>query len=266
MAVKTYAEDFVPAIETCEEIQNAGSLIKVANLFKCASEPTVYELTPAAAADAGDESIDLYISSPTGTTPAPQVRLQKGTKLYFGVALTPVTVSADTLVTGTAAGSATTVPVDPLETAIAATDKARTWGLQMILSPTDIPVTDNDTTVDRSDLTYGLQGSQVKTGKEKSSQITTISRTDDRAFWEVIYPASQGAQNIFAHIIRTGGVHVWGVAKVMSLTQPGTIREIKRDQFNLMFQAPYAAPTLRQYITDTALQNTFDTVMRLSGI
>lgn len=266
MAVKTYAEDFLPAIETCEEIQNAGSIIKVANLFKCASEPTVYVLTPAAAAAVGDTEIDLYISSPIGTTPVPTVFLQKGTRLYFGTGYTPVTVAADTTVDGTTAATADTVPVDPLTAAIAVSDTAQTWGLQMILSPTDIPLTDNDTTVDRSDLTYGLQGSTVKTGKEKSSAVAIIARTDDRAFWEIVYPASQGAHNIFVHIIRTGGVRAWGPAKIMSLTQPGAIREISRPTFTLNFQAPYSQPTLRQYITDPAQQASFDAVMRLSGI
>lgn len=266
MAVKTYAEDFVPAIETCEEIQNAGSIIKVAKLVRCASEPTVYVLTPAAAAQLGDTEIDLYISSPTATTPPPSIRLQKGTRLYFGPGFIPATVAADTLIDGTTAGTAVLVPVDPLTAAIAAGDTASTWGLQMILSPTDIPVSDNDSTVDRSDLNYGLQGSTVKTGKEKSSQVAIIARTDDRAFWEIVYPASQGGQNIFAHIIKTGGVRVWGPAKAMSLTQPGAIREISRPSFNLVFQAPFSSPTLRQYITDPVQQASFDTVMRLSGI
>lgn len=273
MPAKTFAENFVPAITTCEEIQNAGSILKVAPLINCASEPTIYELTPSAAAAANAESISLFISSPVvpATPPAgyvpPRVRLAKGTVLYFGAAFNLLAVVAnDVLVNGTTAATAVAVPVDPLAAPIAVTDRARTWGLQTLLSPTDLPLTDNDSTVDRTDLTYGLQGATVKTTKEKSSAVAIIARTDDRAFWEVIYPASQGAQNIFAHFIKSGGVRAWGPAKIMSLTQPGAIREISRPTFTLSFQSPFAAPTLRQYITDTVQLNTFDTVMRLSGV
>lgn len=270
-ATKTYAENFISDIKTCDEIQNAGSILKVANLEKCATEPIVYTLTPAAAA-INAETISVYISNPVvPTTPPPgyvppKVWLQKGTKLYFGTTFKPVTVAANTLVNGTTAGTAATVPVDPLTQAIAATDTALTWGMMMILSPTDLPLSDNDSTVDRTDLTYGLQGSTVKTTKEKTSQITVIARPDDRAFWEIVYPASQGSQNIFAHVIRNGGLSAWGPAKVMSLTNPGAIREISRPQFTLNFQAPYASPTLREYITNSAQQTAFDTVMRLSGV
>ncbi len=259
MASKTYAEQFVPSLTSCEEIQNAGSIIKVANLVNCASEPTVYTLTAGAGGAIGATTLTLSITAPAGP-PAPSVVLQKGSRLFFGTTFIPVTVAADTTVTSTPVA----VPVDPLEAAVSGT--AFTWGLQMILSPTDLPINSTDQTVDRSDLTYSLQGSTVKTGKETSSQITVISRTDDRAFWEVIYPASQGTQSIFAHIIRTGGIRVWGRCHVVNLTQPGAIRELKRDSFGLNYQAPWAQPTLRQYITDTAQLAAFDAVMRLSGI
>lgn len=269
MAVKTHAENFLPDLESCGEIQNAGSILKVSNLINCSNEPVVYELTLAGGAAANAESISLFISAPAAApAPAlpPKVTVPKGSRLYFGAAFIGVTVASDTTIDGTTAATAVGVPVDPLPSAITTADKARTWGLQMILSPTDLPLTDNDTTVDRSDLTYGLQGSTVKTGKEKSSQVTIISRTEDRAFWEIVYPASQSTNNIFVHIIRTGGMRTWGPAKVMSLTQPGAIREISRPQFTLSFQTPFASPTLRQYITDTKQQTTFDTVMRLSGV
>lgn len=285
MAVASYADVFRPDFSSCNEIQNAGSIIKVSTLYNCLNEPPVYTLT-AAAATVGAASIQLtftsvspaIINNAAGTAVQPasyQVLLSKGTNLYFGSSApyTVVTVAQDTVVAGTAgttttaaaAGSATTVPVNPLTSALSA-GTTTTWGLLQLVSPTDIPITDQDQTVDRMDLSYGLQGSNVKTSIGKQSQVTSIAVPGDAAFWGVIFPGSQQAGSVFTHIARNGGVHAWGPAKIMNLSMPGAIKEIMRPAFQIDFQAPYASPTLRSFITDPNQQAAYDTVMRLSGM
>lgn len=265
MAVKTFAEYFTPDLNASDnEFHNAGSLVQYGYVARGDQEPLTYSLTPGTAA-ALDEEVDFYISNTADPDYPQEVFLQKGLVLYCGATNKKAIVAADTLITATSAGTAQAVPVDPLASGIAGTDVAQTWALTKLLSPTDIPLTDNDTTVDRTDLTFGLQGSTVKTAKDKSSQITLVARADDRAYYKLVYPASQGTQNLFSHITRTSGVHAWGLAKVMSLTTPGTIREIERPSFTQNFQAPFAAPTRREYLT--AEQKTiWDRVMRLSGL
>ena len=120
---------------------------------------------------------------------------------------------------------------------------------QKILSPTNLPLTDQSQTVDRKDLTYGLQGSQVKVGVTFQPQITVIAAPSDSAFWEVIYPAKQTANRIWAHIYRNGGLHAWGAAFVTNMTIDGNINEICRPQFTLDFQAPFAMPTRNEFLT-----------------
>lgn len=121
--------------------------------------------------------------------------------------------------------------------------------MQRILSPTNLPLTDQSQTVDRKDLTYGLQGSQVKVGVTFQPQITLIAAPSDTAFWEVIYPAKATAKRIYVHIARSGDLHAFGAAFVTNMTIDGNINEICRPQFTLDFQAPFALPTLPEYLT-----------------
>lgn len=258
--MSSYAESFVPSPIATNEILTAGSQLFVANLAPSNSirplEPPVITFTTEAAATSAATSIS--VTHDQATDP---VVLRQGTILYFGAVKAVVT--AETSVAAGATG--VTVPVEALSANIADAATATTWNLRRILSPTDLPNTSTDTMVDRKDLTFGLQGAQVKVGTAFEIQVTAIRDPKDRALDEIIYPASNGAQSIFAHIAYNGGLHVWGSAKVSNFSMPNPINEIQRPQFTLNFQAPYARPTVFTYLT-TAEKSIFNTVMQLSGL
>lgn len=255
----SYASRFVPSPIANAEILTAGSRILFAPLATTASEePAVTTLTveTTAALAVGTTTVPMTTSSTLGTS------LKVGTALYFGGTNKVVVAAEVTVATGV---NATNVTVEPTTAELADSVTATTWNLLSLLSPSDIPNVSTDTMVDRKDLTFGLQGSQVKVGTAFQPQIAAIVNPKDDAFYKVIYPASNGAESIFVHLVYNGGLHAWGAAKVSNLNIPGPINEIQRMTFTLDFQAPYAKPTKWQYLTTTEKAD-FNTVMKLSGL
>ena len=248
----SFADKFSSDLISCQEIFNAGSAIYVGDLVDCSDEPVVNTLEATAAVLVADTSISLEVS--TG-----QVYLRKGAYLHFGANY--VVVAANTLVTA----APTTVTIEPAIAAITLGDTATTWGLQRILSPTNIPLSSQSTMVSRTDLSNGLQGSEVKTGTKLMSSVATITHPNDRAFWGTVYPASQGSQSIFALIVRSGGRHAFGRVQVSTLEDDGNIEEISRVTFELSFQAPYAAPGLAAYLSVSELGD-LNLVRKLAGL
>lgn len=161
--------------------------------------------------------------------------------------------------------TAQAVSVDPLLTALASGDTAQTWGMLSVASPTDIPLNLNTNTVDRQDLTYGLQGSMVTTSVDLQSQLAFIATPDDPAIWKVIHPYTQQGKDFFLFVERTGGLRAWGRCKGSNLSFQGAVKEITRGSVTLLLQSPFAFPTLRPYQSVTQ-QAAFDTVGRLAGV
>ncbi len=251
----SFAEKFTPDMISCNEVYNAGSAIYVGDLVNCSDEPVVYTVKPTIAIAQGDDTASLQVTLPsTG-----RVYLRKGAWLHFGA--NHIIVAEDTLVTATA----TIVEIEPAAAAIAITDTATTWGLQRILSPTNIPLQSDSTMVSRTDLSNGLQGSEVKTGTKLTSSVATITNPDDRAFWATVFPASQGTQSIFALIVRSGGRHAFGRAQVGTTSDDGNIEEISRISFDLSFQAPYANLGVYQHLS-TVEQTNLNSVRKLAGL
>lgn len=251
----SFAEKFQPDIISCNEIFNAGSAIYVGDLVDCGDEPVVYTLEVTTAAALNDVTIGLKVTAPaTG-----QVRLRKGTWLHFGA--NHVIVTAETLVTATT----TPVPIENATSAIALAETTTTWGLQRILSPTNIPLSSQSTMVSRTDLANGLQGSEVKTGTKLMSSVATITHPNDRGFWGTVYPASQGSQSIYCLVVRSGGRHAFGRAQVSTLEDDGNIEEISRVTFEVSMQAPYAAPSLFSFLS-VAEQADLNAVRKLAGL
>lgn len=247
------------------EMLNAGSLCRVAELINCANEPTVYTLELSAAALIGANSISVFIDPvPAGIT-TPSVYLSAGSKLYFGATFAAVTVAEDVTITATTSVAAQVVEVDTLIAGLASGDAAQTWGMFSVASATDIPLNLNTNTVDRQDLTNGLQGSMVTTSVDLQSQLAFIATPEDPAIWKVIYPYTQAGKDFFCLLERSGGIRAWGKCKGSNISIPGAIKEIARGSVQLMFQSSFAAPTLRQYQTVTQ-QATFDIVGRLAGV
>lgn len=255
----SYASLFVPSPIANKEVLTAGSRVLVAPLATVAAdEPAITTLTvdTGSTLAVGSTTVPLTTDSTTGT------KLVAGTALYFD-GTNKVVVAADvTVATGAVA---TDVTVEPTTATLADAAIATTWGLLSILSPSDIPNVSSDTMVDRKDLTFGLQGSQVKVGTAFQPQIAAIVHPDDEAFYNLIYPASNGAESLFVHLVYNGGLHAFGPAKVSNLNIPGAINEIQRATFTLDFQAPYAKPTKYQYLSVTE-KAALNTVCKLSGL
>lgn len=245
---KTIAQDFLDPVVNCGSIYNAGSTLLVGKLVNCAEEPEVIEVTVATAVVIGDEEIDLTF--PASTI---EVVLRAGSRLYFGTsvdaAVNYVVFVNDVIIPSSATPTAlTNIAIEPAETAIATTDTGFTWALVAVLSPSNLPINIGSNMTNRKDLTYGLQGSEVKTGITLTSQIQLIAQPEDRAYWDILLPAATGSQLVFALILRSGGQHAFGKAQVGETSNDGAIDEISRPQVNLAFQAPFSIPTLYQYL------------------
>jgi hypothetical protein len=248
---------FVPDISNCREINNAGSSLLVAPLPLCAEEPIVYSVEADAAVAVNATSLALNV-----LTPLAVFVLRKGSVLAFGA--NRVTVTADTQVS--TAGSPNTVPIEPAIAAIAANATADIWGALKVLSPTNLPIDNASQMVNRTDLSNGLQGAETKTKVMMTSQCEVITRPDDRAYWDFVFKAAQSDVDIYALLIRGNDLrHAYGRAKVSNLNEGGQIEEINRVTFTLNFQAPYASPSLFDYL-DTAEQTTLNTVRRYAGL
>ena len=249
---------FVPKLSSCSEILNAGSQLLVAPLRDCALSPTEYTVEADAAVAINDISATLVVAAPTAV--GTSVTLRKGSRLTFG---TSVIVIAEDAVVGL---TPVAVAIEPAAAAVAANATAITYGMLSVLSATNIPIDNQSTMVNRTDLQSGIQGSEVKTKIMMTSQIEIITRPDDRAFWQVMFPAAQNNDDIFALIIRGQDQrHAWGRAKVANLTDPGQIEEINRVTVSINFQAPYANPTLFRYL-GTSDQTVFNGLRSRAGL
>jgi hypothetical protein len=241
-------DSFQYPLSNCRQIQNAGISLYVSRLAACASEPLVYTLVLNGATVVNDTAVDFDGITPVPTATNP-LFLRNGSRLYFGANF--ITIDGDQTIT---AATATNIAVRDVTAIVADNATTTTWGMKRILSPTNIPLTSNSNTVDRKDLTDGLQGSNVVTGKTLESAVQIITRVDDLAFWDVCFPASESGENIYAVIVRPETRMAFGQAQVSNSSVDGGINEIARDQFTLMYQAPYAYTST--YTRSTAVQKT----------
>lgn len=250
-------EAFQYPLSNCRQIQNAGISLYVSRLINCADEPTTFTLTTGAIA------IDDVTAGITGILPVPTADaplfLRNNSRLYFGTDF--VVIDGDQEITA----DAPTINIKPATVAITAATEATTWGMKRILSPSNIPLTSNSNTVDRKDLSDGLQGSNVVTGKTLESAVQIITRPDDLAFWDVCFPASESGENIYAVIVRPEGRTAFGQAQISNSSVDGGINEITRDQFTLMFQAQYGYTGLYSR-ANAAQQASLDSLANLVGL
>ena len=247
------AQSFVIEASPSNVIQTSGSIILCATLTADAQEPATATLTVGGTPTLGDETLDLTSDIP--------VILRRGTKLTTSNG-SVVTVTTETELT---AATSASVPVEPLATPVpTAAATIKTWGLLRILSPQALPLTSDSTNVDRKDYTFGLQGSEVKTRVNLNSSVQIINQATDRAYWEVMHPASLGSNNVFALIV-TNAEHGFGAAQVTSLTDDNAIDEISRPSFDLMFQAPFARVGQYAYLTP-ARKTKLNEVRSLAGL
>jgi len=232
------AQSFVSEVTPSNVVQTSGSILLVGKLTGAAEEPATATLTIVDTTIAiGNETLEM--------TSDIDVTLRRGARLKFTVGA-PVVVAETTEIEGGAAAVA--VPVEPLASVLPVNgNTAETWGLLRVLSPTALPLASDSTNVDRKDYTYGLQGSEVKTRVNLNSSVQIINQATDRAYYEVIHPATQNASNVFVMIV-TNAEHAFGACQISSLTDDNAIDEISRPSFDLMFQAPFARVGAYSYL------------------
>lgn len=266
------AQNFTPDVNAGDSfINNAGSLIKYAPLPRNRKQARIYTLTLNGAVAANDEEIDVYISATDIPEASPKIYLEEGLKLYFSVTANTApyfeaVVDETIMVDATTAGTAITVPVAPLVSGIANNAIANTWAMLSLIQPTDIPLADTSTMVEGTNLRDGVQFAQYKVGLEKATQVALDMREDDRAFWDFVYPGSQDNRRLFGYVFRTIGLHVWGPCQVGNNNFQGQIKEGHRSQFQHMWQPPYAAPTLKSYLTNADQIAAIERAIRLAGL
>lgn len=237
----------------CGNAVAAGSLLLVAPLTGCTTTPVEYTLTPAVAS-IGDVTISV-------TSTAANTFIRKNSILYFGPTFKPATVAADTVVGLTA----TTVPVKPLTAALLVTDTALTWALYSAIAVSDVPITSADTMVDVTNLADGLQGAETKTNIALKPAIKSFFKKEDKAIWQVIQPASQIDNLIFAMIVRNGGYHAYGNAIVGNFSVTGATKAVQEIAFDLSYQPKYSVPTLYEYLS-VAGKSELNNVRRYAGL
>lgn len=247
----------VPQPQNCGSISAQGSLLLVGNLLNCADEPDLLTITNTAAAAVAATSLTLSSSAvlAQGATV-----LRKGGILYFGV--NKAIVTADTTI---AIGTPTAVPVEPLVAAIAANATAQTWALQRVLAPQTIPVNEESSTTDITDLTYGLQGSETVTKLMLNPSISVINRFDDRAINDIIHGAAQIGGTIYAVIAGSDTTHVFGKAVVSGFNKEFAQSDVTKPSFTLLYQAGYQSKKMFRYLT-TAEQLLVNQARRAAGL
>lgn len=243
---------FAPKIENCNEYLNAGSINLVAPVPCGSVEPTVDTLTVDTALVGGEESIDLTSDNAAGTI------LREGSILHFASGEL-VTITATTTVT-----TGTTVPIEAAPV-ISAGDTGQTWALLRIKSPTNLPTNIEAQEVNRTDLTYGLQGGMVKSKIELNIQVTAIAVPGDKAVFDYILGASTSDADIYSLIVRSHGVTTAGRTKITGWTDDGNIEEISRPQWTYKYQPLFGIIKPPEYLTTNELA-ALNGVRKLSGL
>lgn len=219
-----------PGASACDSIPVGGSIIAFANTIdKCSAFPNEYRLGVSAALTTSSTSAGIFVSLKNGvaSVTGDSVFLSKGTVLYFGATATPtnkVVVSKDTLVTGIASGSATTVPIDPPAAAISATDLADTWALIRLPSWQDVSVNDSDQTADSTEG-QDFYSSETVVSKTIQIPLNFKLRDDLAAYKKILHPlANQSYRSGFLALMRNGFPVMAGTFKFMNRQRPGAMK------------------------------------------
>ncbi len=247
----------VPQPQNCNSISNQGSLLLVGELDNCADEPTVFTMTPAAAA-AGATSVTITANSlPSGTARY----IRKGSILHFGTKT--ATVTEESVING--GGGSVTIQVEALSAALLVTDVASSWGLLRVLAPQSIPINNESSTTDVMDLTNGLQGSEVVTKLMLNPSIQVVNRLDDRAVNDLIYKASLVGGTIYTTFALSDTSHVFGRAIVSGFNKEFTQADVQKPSFNLLMQAPWFNYTTYAF-ESTANKTLINNARKLAGL
>ena len=186
--------------------------------------------------------------------------LRKGSILHFGAVKAVVTVDTVIPIAGTV-----TVPVEKLTSNIAANATAQTWALLRVLAPQSLPINEESSTTDTTDLTNGLQGSEVVTKLMLNPSIQVINRFDDKAVNDIIRKAAKVGGTIYTTFALSDKSHVFGRAVVSGFNNEFAQSDISKPTFNLLMQAPYFSMTIWNY-ESTANQVLINDARKLCGL
>lgn len=246
-------EIFIDTPDSCNQILNSNTFMHVV-AFPCGSDdPASIEITVDTALVGGEEAIVLSTTEPNG------VKLRKNSVLNF-VTAGEIVVTSTTLVT-----TGTSVPIEAAPGAVADTDTATVWGMLSVLSPTNIPLNIEASEVDRTDLTFALQGSMVKAKIEVNNQINTIGRKDDEALYSLIFNRCFNDTRLYVVFEYSDDTHAFGPAEFVGWTRDGNVSEITRPQFTCKLQAPFAIAEPYQYLSTTK-QTALNNMRSLAGL
>lgn len=261
-----FADQFVPEITSCRLMLTAGSIIRLAPLG-CLDDPVQYTLTLDTAVALNDVSISVTPTAAVPTAALAQISatnpvvLEAGRAVYFGA--NAYIVSQTTLITQTT--TPTVVPIRPAGAATLVTVTAAVISSLGVLSTTNLSSQGATTTVEATDLRSGLQFATQQVGRELSIPLEWNARVDDQADWRIIHNADVKALEVFAHVYRSGGLHLFGRAQINNLNRNAPIKEVVRCTATLNFQPPYAEPTLYSFASVTE-QAGITNVARLMGL
>jgi hypothetical protein len=248
----------VPQPQNCSSISNQGSILLVGNLLNCADEPDILTITNSTAAAIDAVTLSLR-SNATITQGAPTLR--KGSILHFGTLKAVVT--DDTVIpVGT---TAVPVPVEKLNAAIASNATAQTWALLRVLAPQTLPINEESSTTDTTDLTNGLQGSEVVTKLMLNPSVQVINRFDDKAVNDVIRKAAKVGGTIYTAFALSDTSHLFGRAVVSGFNVEFAQSDISKPTFNLLMQSPYFSYTMFRY-ESTDNQLVINDARKLGGL
>lgn len=204
----------------------SNAYIYIGDLDSCSDEPVVYTITPSTAIAVDDEVASLTVTAPAEG----EVFIRMGTWLHFGSNY--IVVAKDTVITSVA----TAVPIKPAISAIALSDNALTWGLQIV---------------------------SVSCGSlDKRIIAVNTSKLDSRGFGAIIEPASQSNQLIYTLIVK-GNSYIYGCALVASLYHA----QGDRAEFKVHFQGSFKKEHLFSVRYKSQQEQTeFKEVLKLAGL
>lgn len=247
----------VPQPQNCTSISNQGSQVLIGSLDTCADEPTVVTLTISAAAAINATTISVTNNALAGTNN----RLRKGTVLSFGANRAVVATEA------TIAGGAgtTVITVEPLVATLAISATTQTWFLQKLLAPQSVPINEESSTTDISDLSNGLQGTETVVKLMLNPQIQIINRFDDRAYNDIISKAARVGGLVYVVFALSDTSHVFGRAVVSGNNREFTQMDVQKPSFTLLMQSPWYSYSAFSY-ESTANQGLINTARQLAGL
>ena len=225
-----FLKPFEVESSNCQRITTGGFLL-VAPLICPQEEPTEVTWTLTSAYAAGDNTLNVSHDQLRTET------IQADSVITVGGASFTVLETKG----GSTAGDNVVVPVEPVNSAVAAGETFTLASrILKLLSPTNLPVNMTSQKEDSTDLNQGIKSSEGVVSVATSIQISAFDSTEDKALYQYIFDAADRGGEVFAMIVRSNGVTTVGRAIVSNYTNDQAVKTFSKVQFTLDFQGKYA--------------------------